>query len=178
MRPFGYTPQLMKFEDAERLHAKAVEDLLATAARIPDMRWKAPRAEGKWSPAETLEHLAIAYDVLLRELDTGVAMKVVTKAWQRIVLRLTIIPRILGRGTFPADARAPREVRPQMPAVDRASAVASFRGKADRFASRIRETRLSRPRTRLTHAYFGRSSLVNALLFTARHIDHHRRQLE
>ncbi len=168
----------MKFDDAERLHAKAVDELLSVASRIPEERWKRPRAEGKWSPAETLEHLAVAYDVLLRELETGVGMKVVTSAWQRLLLRFTMVPRILRGGAFPAGARAPRETRPQMPAADQATAIAVFRDKADRFASTIAAKRAARPRAQLTHAYFGRSSLANALLLVARHVEHHRKQLQ
>ncbi|HEY0592353.1 MAG TPA: DinB family protein [Thermoanaerobaculia bacterium] len=168
----------MKFDDAHRLHAKAVDDLLAVASRIPEERWKAPRAEGKWSPAETLEHLAISYDVLLGELETGVGMRVVTSAWQRLLLRVTMVPRILRHGAFPRGARAPREVRPQMPASEQPGAIAAFREKADRFASTVAGTRAARPGARLTHAYFGRSSLAHALAFTARHLEHHRRQLE
>lgn len=167
----------MKFEEAERLHAKAVEELLAAAARIPEARWKTPTAEGKWSPAETLEHLGLTYDVLLHELETGTGMRVVTSRWQRLLLGLTMVPRILRRGAFPRGARAPREVRPQMPAAGQSEAIAAYRAKADRFRSTMLAVRATRPRTRLTHAYFGPSSLTHGFLFNARHIDHHRRQL-
>jgi uncharacterized damage-inducible protein DinB len=168
----------MTFERALHLHADAVAGFLSTVERVPADRWKVPRAEGKWSPAETLEHLAIAYDVLLRELETGVGMKVVTSVWQRLLLRVTMVPRILRTGIFPKNARAPREVRPQMPPSDKATAIAAFREKADRFAAEVARTRAARPRARLTHAYFGSAPLADGLLLVARHIEHHRRQLE
>ncbi len=167
----------MKFEEARSIHADAVAGLLATAVAVPEARWKLPRAEGKWSPAETLEHLAVTYDVLQRELDGRGPMKVVTKPWQRLLLRVTVVPRILRRGLFPSGARAPREVRPQMPATGQRAAIAAFRETSDRFIVSAIAARANRPGTRLTHAYFGRASLTYSLLLVARHIEHHTKQL-
>jgi hypothetical protein len=36
----------------------AVDDLLATAERIPHDAWTVPRAPGKWSPSQIVEHVA------------------------------------------------------------------------------------------------------------------------
>ena len=162
--------------EAERLHTDAVSDLVATASSVPEARWRAPRAEGKWSPAETVEHLTIAYDVLLRELAGGGGMAIRTTLWQRILLRLTLVPKILRDGAFPKGARAPRETRPQMPEHGQAEAIARFRERATRFSETAADPRHAR--ARLTHAYFGRASVTNTILLCARHIEHHRAQLE
>ncbi len=167
----------MDWNEAERLHAAAVSDLASAAERVPEPRWRAARAEGKWSPAEIVEHLSLTFDVLLRELEGGGGMKILTKPWQRILLRITMAPRILRGGAFPKGTRAPRELRPAMPSLDQRAAIAAFREKAARFSDAAAKARAARPRTRLTHPYFGRSSLANAFVLAARHIEHHRKQL-
>ena len=166
----------MKRAEAERLHADAVSRLVSTASGVPESRWRAPRSEGKWSPAETVEHLTIAYDVLLRELAGGGGMAIRTKLWQRILLRFTLVPKILRGGAFPKSARAPRETRPQMPEHGQAEAIARFQERAARFNDAASDPRHTR--ARLTHAYFGRSSVTESMVLCARHIEHHRAQLE
>ena len=61
-------------------------------------------AEGKWTPAQIVQHLILGYEAGLRELDGGVGLTVVVPWWKRIALRWTILPRILA-GRFPAGAR-------------------------------------------------------------------------
>ena len=103
-------------------------------------------------------------------------MAIRTTLWQRILLRLTLVPKILRDGAFPKGARAPRETRPQMPEHGQAEAIARFRERATRFSETASDPRHAR--ARLTHAYFGRASVTNTILLCARHIEHHRAQLE
>lgn len=163
----------MIWDEARRLHAEAATELVSAAEAIPTDRWLLPRADGKWSPAEIVEHLTLAYDVLLRELGGGPGMQIRTTLWQRLLLRLTLFPKILRGEPFPANARAPREMRPAMPAIDQPSAIARFRDLAARFDSETREVRSGR----LTHAYFGRSSVQKGVILCARHVQHHLQQL-
>lgn len=58
----------MNWEDVMQIHNTAAQELLSTAERVPAQKWLVPRAEGKWSPAEVVEHLNLAYDVFMREL--------------------------------------------------------------------------------------------------------------
>ncbi|HSN68322.1 MAG TPA: DinB family protein, partial [Thermoanaerobaculia bacterium] len=99
-----------------------------------------------------------------------------TKLWQRILLRFTLVPKILRGGAFPKSARAPRETRPQMPEHGQAEAIARFQERAARFNDAASDPRHTR--ARLTHAYFGRSSVTESMVLCARHIEHHRAQLE
>src|SRR5688572_3019595 len=122
----------MKWVDIQHLHSHAASELAASAERVDPARWLAPRAEGKWSPAETLEHLCLAYDVLLREIGGGPGMQVRTRWWQRILLRFTMVPKLLRGGAFPAGARSPRETRPTVTNPDQKSAIAGFRDRAAR----------------------------------------------
>lgn len=162
-----------QLDRALELHRGLSGDLLRTAEQIDESRWREPVAEGKWSPSELLEHLNMAYDVLLGELDGRPGMKILTKPWQRFLLRLRIVPRIMKSGRFPRNARAPKEIRP-LNAPDREPALAAFRDRATRLEA---AARAARPDKKLTHAYFGTSTVANTVILCARHIQHHERQL-
>ena len=166
----------MNWEAVQQLHATAADEVVATAERVPADRWLQPRAEGKWSPAEVIEHLTLAYDVLLRELAGGPGMVIRTKLWQRLLLRFTMLPKILRGGGFPAGARAPRETRPVLTTTDQRTAIAAFRDRASQIAAAAVEAE-KRGGVKLTHAYFGRASVCNSMLMCARHLQHHQQQI-
>jgi hypothetical protein len=167
----------MRWPEIRQIHLDAAAELVASAERIPAERWTLPRAEGKWSPAEIVEHLTLAYDIILRELGGGPGMMVRTKLWQRIMLRFTLIPKLLRGEGFPAGARAPRETRPQSANPDQKSAVAGFRDRAARLDAEVAAAIATGRRIRLTHAYFGTAGLGEAMLLCARHVQHHQKQL-
>ena len=163
----------MKWPEVKELHTRAAAELIAVAERVPAERWLVPRADGKWSPAEVLEHLTLAYEVILRELEGGGGMQIRTKWWQRILLRFTMVPKILRGEGFPSGARAPRETRPSSPALDQHAAIARFRD----LGTLVEQKAAQSDRKKLTHAYFGSASICDSMLLCARHIDHHRAQL-
>lgn len=155
-----------------RILSGASTTLIATAERIPDGAWSNPIAGGKWSPAEIVEHLNLTFDILQRELVGGAGMVVQTKLWQRVLLRLMIVPHLLRGGAFPRGARAPREIRPRVTSTQ-SEALAAFREKAARLASAAEQSQDKR----LTHAYFGAAPAAKGVLLCARHIAHHQKQL-
>src|SRR5688572_20474893 len=93
--------------EALRIHGSAASAFAATAEAVEPEAWDRPLAEGKWSPAQITDHLIRTYDVILREIGGGGGMKVRTRLWMRLFLRLTYMPRILRGGRFPARAPAP-----------------------------------------------------------------------
>lgn len=167
----------MHWPEIRQIHLDAAADLAASAERIPSERWMLPRAEGKWSPAETVEHLVLAYDTLLRELAGGPGMALRTKLWQRVLLRFTMVPKLLRGGGFPAGARSPRETRPQSANPDQGAAITGFRDRASQFDAEVAAAMSSGRRVLLTHAYFGKAGLAEAMLLCARHVQHHQKQL-
>lgn len=167
----------MKFADAIALHERIAKEMIAAAENITPERWMAPRAEGKWSPAEVVEHVSLAYDVMLSELAGGSPMRIKTKAWQRLILRFTMVPKIMRGGGFPSGARSPREIRPASANSDQRDAIASFRKRATEFDEAVARAHQSGGRVRLTHAYFGKMSLVDSVTLLARHLEHHMKQL-
>ena len=50
----------------------AVDEFIAEARGIDAAAWTAPRGEGRWSPAQIAEHLAIVYEYN-RKVVTGTA---------------------------------------------------------------------------------------------------------
>ena len=159
--------------DALALHDRAVRALLQAVDGVPSARWQEPVEAGKWSSAQILEHLIATYDIVLGELAGGEGMRIRTGLWQRLLLRLTILPRIMrGRG-FPKGAPAPREIRPGT-GVDRDQGVSRFEERSKQFEFAAQN---ASPQQKLTHAYFGSSTVANGVLLVARHIEHHTRQL-
>jgi hypothetical protein len=163
----------VNWADVAALHDRAAAQFAADADSVDGAKWLAPRAEGKWSPAEVVEHLNRTYDVLLRELAGYGGMAIRTKWWQRILLRFTIVPKILRGDGFPSGARAPRETRPELTTTDQRALVDAFRDRARRFSEETARARGGK----LTHAYFGRASVARSVLLCARHIEHHTKQL-
>jgi hypothetical protein len=166
-----------EWQDLLALHHSAIGEFAETAQKIPALEWNPPASE-KWTPAHVTEHLALVYQVLIRELQGGPGMKLRTNAFVRLLLRLFFVPRLL-RGDFPKGARAPRETRPVLAhAAEQRIAIESLQQLADRFHQQMQESYGQNPKLRLTHAYFGSASMKQSLLLCIRHIQHHTRQLK
>jgi hypothetical protein len=163
----------MKWEEVTKLHQEAAAGVASAVERIPAEVWLRPRSDGKWSPADTMTHLLLTYDTLQRELEGGKGMGIITKLWQRVLLRIFLVPKLLRGGAFPKNARAPRELRPQTPPLSQADAIAKFRVRAAEFEAAAEKARDGK----LTHAYFGAASVTDGLLLCTRHMQHHQKQL-
>jgi DinB family protein len=158
-------------------HDAAVESFVAACAAIPAERWELPRAEGKWSPAQIAEHLRLTYATLRGELAGRGGFRVRVSRWRRLVLRLTVLRKILRQRAFPAGAPATREVRPGAGPFDRDATLAALRDEA---AGLERELAAGRglAATSVTHPFFGRLTPVQGLELCVAHTCHHRSHLE
>ena len=165
------------WSEAFACHSSAVSSFASAAEAVEPAAWHVPRAEGKWSPALVTGHLIRTYDVLIDELAGGSGMRILLPAWKRLFLRLTLMPRLLRGGAFPRRVPAPPEIRPKEAPPDPASGAALFRQRAREFEAAVQSARARKPPARITHAYFGTASLAKAMLFCARHVEHHRPQL-
>jgi DinB family protein len=165
-----------KWRDAVTLHSEALAGVLRSAESVPPEAWLRPLGEGRWTPAQVVEHLTLAYDALLKELSGGPAMKYRLNAGVRLVLRYTVLPRILRGEPFPR-ARAPRETRPADTPFNQPEAVQRLRDRGAIVVAEMERKLSTRPGAKLTHAYFGRLPLTTGLTLIARHIEHHRKQL-
>jgi hypothetical protein len=157
-------------------HARAIEEFRVVAAALDRTLWMAPIAPGKWSPAEVTAHVAEVYRVLGAELGGAEGMRLRGSRLQRLVLRYTILPRLLTGKPFPRGARAPREIRPTEIITDPVLAVTMLVNLAEQFTAALTQ-RATRPGVRLTHAYFGRLSPRQGLELSTVHTRHHAQQL-
>jgi hypothetical protein len=165
------------WSEAFACHGSAVSSFASAAEAVEPTLWHVPRAAGKWSPALVTGHLIRTYEVLIDELAGGPGMRILLPAWKRLFLRLTLMPKLLRGDGFPRRAPAPPEIRPTEAPPDPQSGAALFRQRAQEFETAVQNARVRRPRARITHAYFGAAPLAKAVLFCARHIEHHQGQL-
>jgi len=159
---------------ALELHRSLSSAFLATADAVPAARWDLPIAPGKWTPAEIATHLVASYEVVLHELRGGEGMRVVLSRPKQLLAMLLAGWRIVWFGTFPKAARAPRETRPAA-GLPKEEALARFRALADEFTAAAAAAPAG---ASITHAYFGVAPIARGIIVVARHIEHHRRQLE
>jgi hypothetical protein len=167
-----------RLQHARDLHESAVAAYVDHVNRIDEAAWRTLLRGGKWTPADVTQHLILTFDVLTRELRGGPGMRLRLNAVRRFMIRLTYVRRMLRGGAFPRGGSAPRELRPVVdPHTDRSAALDRMQQAATTFVEvTLREHAAGRGR-RLTHPYFGAMSLPDALLISARHVEHHTRQL-
>lgn len=163
----------MDIERALGVHRDSISELL-DAANAAGGSWEVPRAEGKWSPAQLVEHLA-------RSLEEGA--KVVAgepsafSDMPRIVrplMRFMFFNRIVKGSRFPK-AKTPAPFNPESGSESPAAA-------AERMAvalARFDEACLARAADggEVVSGVFGSVSVEDYVLFNARHVRHHLGQL-
>src|SRR6188472_1708057 len=88
----------------------AVEEFIAAARGIDAAKWGAPLADGRWSPAQIAEHLAIVYEYN-RKVVTGTAGKGAPAILQPLA-RWFIVTKTLKAGRFTRKGRAPKIFQP------------------------------------------------------------------
>ena len=151
----------------------AVETFRRTAEAVPPDRWGTPRAPGKWSPAQVVEHIALAYETntrLLRGRVPGGAPR-----WLRPLIRKFLLGMVLRRGDFARRARAPKIMEPAVsqPAAPAAELLARLDAAAGNFeagaAAHLGDT--------LEHPFFGKVPLTDIVRLSEIHTRHHTSQL-
>lgn len=158
-------------------HHSAIVSFLMVAAAVPDDRWTVPRAEGKWTPAEELEHIALSYEAFARDLRGGEPMRLIGKRWQRFIWRAVAMRRIIKSGRMPRAVSAPREVRPTGAPVSREAAMARVERASSDFERVFEAVWRDSPQRKVTHPYFGWMSLGDAARLVSVHTAHHTRFL-
>lgn len=154
-------------------HSAAVEEFFHRAAQVTSARWNAARADGKWSPAQEVKHVILAYEAFIAELEGGAGLKLVGTPLKRALWRLLGLGSVLLRKRLPRGARSPREIRPPEGPYDQVELLADLRERAARFEATYRAIVASNPEKRMTHPYFGALDLVDALKLVAVHTRHH-----
>jgi len=156
--------------DTRRLLDEAVAGLDPAAAAVRP-------AEGKWSIAETVEHLALAYEGTVkgmqRVLDTGVPMATPPSPTQRLFKLI-----IVNLGYFPTGREAPKQVVPQ--GVTLEESLARARTGLERLDLALDEAvaRFGSSLTLVNHPILGAFSVQDWRRFHRIHTRHHTRQVQ
>lgn len=159
------------------MHSEAVTHFRAAAGRLAASHWMQPLAPGKWTAAEVTSHVSQAYRVVTAELAGAPGMRLVGSRFRRMVLRHTVLPRLLQGKPFPAGVRAPRETRPRDVNPDPMEALSELGALAQALELELTE-RSSNKGACLTHAYFGPLSARQGIRLLTAHTRHHAEQLE
>jgi hypothetical protein len=165
-----------RWDEAVDEHRAALAAFLDTAEQLRDDAWNAPWAPGKWTRAQVAEHLALTYEIAIRELATGEGLRVRVTGVRQRLLRWILMPHILFHRSLPIRVRAPREVRPPDATAPRAAILRRLRELGVRWEAEM-ERAIGAGGGGLTHPYFGTIPPVKAIRFMAVHIEHHTRQI-
>jgi DinB family protein len=150
----------------------ATEQFLAHAEAM-SAEWATPRARGKWSPSQIVEHVARSYDGAVH-MATGAPsafprLPGLIHPFVRIVFR-----RLLRKGSFP-NSRTTRAMNPvagpSTPAEGRARLAAAH----DRFEAACRDLAARGAPMRTT--MFGAVAVEDFVRFLELHTRHHDRQI-
>src|SRR4051812_42413091 len=85
-------------------HHAAVAEFFDRANAVAPSRWSVPRGPGKWTPAQEVKHVVLAYDAFIRDLRDGIPMRLVGSAWKRIIWRAIGLTYILRFKRIPVAA--------------------------------------------------------------------------
>jgi hypothetical protein len=154
-------------------HRASVEEFALAAAALDEPAWNARPAPEKWSAGQIAEHLRLTYEILLREQRGGAGMRVRLPWWRRAMLRVTVVPRIVRSGRFPAGAPAVREIRPGEGPFDRSATLGGLRSLSAAFLDELAGSRGAR----LSHPFFGAMAGAVGLRVLTAHNRHHAAQL-
>lgn len=160
--------------EALRQNRAAVGELLA-AAEGAHAVWAQPRAPGKWSPAQLVEHVARALEQSGRAIAGQPTDFPKFPGFLRPLLRGFFFNKVLKSGRFPGGARTNKAfdpaTGPATPADARVRVEAAL-GKLEQ-AARARGD----GEQRVNSTVFGWVTLHDYVMFQAVHTRHHRRQL-
>jgi len=165
-----------RWDEAMAEHREVLAAFLETASALPAEAWDQPWREGKWTRAEVVEHLSLAYEAVIRELETGEGMKLRLTPWRRNLTRWVLLPHILFHRSFPIRAPSPREIRPRGVRAPRDEALRQLRELGGRFEETM-ERAAQAGGGWVTHPFFGRVAPLKAVRFVGVHMEHHRRQI-
>lgn len=158
--------------DVLAAHRTAVLDLAAAAERSA-ATWTTPRAPGKWSPSQVVEHVAGGFDEAANAL-AGAPSIPMPPAFLRLLARFFFY-RILKKGVFPKGFKANKALDPASGPATPAAARVRLEGAFARFDEECRRRVASGQH--LVSSGFGTVSLEDLVRFSELHTRHHCKQM-
>ena len=158
--------------DAIAANDAAVLDLVAAAEKSA-ATWTTPRAPGKWSPSQVVEHVAGGLDEAANVLS-GAPSLPMPPAFLRPLLRL-FFNRILKKGVFPKGFKAHKALNPTSGPATPAEARVRLQVALAKFDQQCRRRAASGQH--LVSTGFGTVSIEDLVRFNALHTRHHCKQM-
>jgi DinB superfamily len=159
--------------DSALVASRAASEQLLTDAEATAAAWATPRAPGKWSPSQIVEHVARSYDgaVLMAAGQPSAfpRLPVLMHPLLRIVFRY-----LLRRGSFP-NGRTTKALNPLAGPATPADARMRLAAAHDRFAAACRDL-VARGAPMWT-TMFGAVPVEDFVRFLELHTRHHNRQI-
>ena len=155
----------------------AVLDLVAAAERSA-ATWTTPRAPGKWSPSQVVEHVAGGLDEGAN-IVSGAPKIPMPPAFLLLLLRplaKLVFNRTLKKGTFPNGFKAHKALNPAGGPATPAEARVRLEGAFARFDQECRRLAASGHHV-VVCGSFGRVSLADLVRYNAIHTRHHCKQM-
>ena len=150
----------------------AVNDMIA-AAEHTSGRWTKPRAPGKWSPSQIVEHVARALDESAKTVDGMPTNFPNLPSFLRPVVRGIVFNRVLKNERFPR-GRTNRAMNP----VSGPPTVTEGRQRLEEAFARFEQSCRAKPEgARIVSTIFGTIPVDGWARFQALHIRHHIKQL-
>jgi hypothetical protein len=165
---------MTELETTIAVNRAAVEEFISTARAVDPAVWTTPRAEGQWSPAQIVEHLAIVYEYS-RRVVLGTAGKGIPWLFQPLLRRL-VVDSTLKAGKFTRKGKAPGIFQPSATPGPAADLIARLNAAVVGFEGDIRSGHPAGRHT-VTHPYFGQVPTKDFVRLQAIHARHHRAQL-
>jgi hypothetical protein len=159
-----------EWQQAVAEHEAAIEACIAASRRVPDSKWNLAHAEGKWSPAQHVEHVGLSYQMVIDALS-GNPPRARLGRMRQLVLRTFVLPKILRTNVFREGVPAPRETRPPGAPQERADVEELLRARAARCIEALLAS--NRRGARVQHPYFGPLPLLDMLRLGTSHARHH-----
>ena len=159
-------------DDVLAANRAAVLDLVAAAERSA-ATWTTPRAPGKWSPSQVVEHVARGLEEGANVVS-GAPSIPMPPALLRLVARLFFY-RILKKGVFPKGFKSHKAMDPASGPATPAEARVRLEGAFARFDQECRRRDASGQHVVSTG--FGTVSVEDFVRFNAIHTRHHGKQM-
>jgi DinB superfamily len=160
--------------DALASNRDAVLELVSAAERSA-ATWTTPRAPGKWSPSQVVEHVTRGFEEAANGVSGAPSSIKMPPAFLRPLLRLLFFNRILKKGVFPTGFKAHKAMNPASGPATPAEARVRLEGALARFDQECRRRVASGQHVVSTS--FGTVSVEDFVRFNAMHTRHHCKQM-
>jgi len=156
----------------------AVEELLVACGRVAPV-WTAPRAPGKWSPAQEVEHVACALEQSANVIAGRPSDFPTIPAIFRPLLRGFFFNKIVKNGRFPGGFKTNKPLNPATAPRVAPATPAAARPRLEGALEQLEQAARGKGtgETRVNTTSFGWVTLYDYVVFQAIHTRHHCRLL-